>query len=103
MQYQVDPTDQTPENDPKLLFCLSDHFLTISDPFLWLLSDPAWTGDVAKFREHLVLSQYAISSRYQKTKLKKMIKNFFFAIRIIQERIFWLLDDAAWPSNLFTW
>ena len=44
MQYQVDPTDQTPENSPKPLFRL---FGSFKNAFLWLLNDPSWPGSVA--------------------------------------------------------
>ena len=39
MQYQVDPTDQTPENGQKPLFWL---FGSFKNAFLRFLNDPAW-------------------------------------------------------------
>ena len=45
MQYQVDPTDQTPENGQKPLFWL---FGSLKNAFLRLLNDPSPPGIVAE-------------------------------------------------------
>ena len=59
MQYQVDPTDLSPENGQKPVFL---HFGSFKNAFLWLLNDPAWALSQPNCCDHLVLSEYAISS-----------------------------------------
>ena len=140
MQYQVDPTDQTPENGQKPRFWL---FGSSKNAFAWLLNDPSWPGDLAegwktfstiticnikstqqiktqkiaknlvfgsldhpkthlrdfwiilhdlltlqRVGKHLVLSQYAISSRSNRPNPRKWPKTTFFALWIIQNGIF---------------
>ena len=59
MQYQVDPTDQSPENGQKPLFWL---FGSFKNEILWFLNDPAYAISWPNRQDHLVLSKYAIPS-----------------------------------------
>ena len=60
MQYQVDLTDQTPENGQKPLFGASG---SLKNAFLSSLNDLHEVVTLLKVGKHLVLSKYAISSR----------------------------------------
>ena len=53
-----------------------------------------------KVGRHLVLSQYAISSRPSRPNYRKWPKTSFLALWIIQKCIFWVLNDPAWPGNV---
>ena len=89
MQYQVDLTDQTPENGKKLFFGLLDHSKM---PFcdLWMiLHDQVILPNVGK---HLVLSQYAISSRSNRPNSRKWPKTSFLAFWIIKKCIFVIFE-----------
>ena len=59
MQYQVDPTDQTPENGQKPHFWL---FGSFKNAFFWFLNDPGSALLLPNRSDHLVWSKYAISS-----------------------------------------
>ena len=150
MQYQVDPTDLTPENGRKPIFWL---FGSSKSAFLWSLNDHSWPGNVVKcwktfiaitlcniksiqqtklkkmaknlfcgsldhsklpfcdlwmilrdlvmlsnIRKHLVLSQYAISSRSNRPNSRKWPKNYFLAVWIIQKCIF-----VVFEWSFMTW
>ena len=75
MQYQVDPTDQTPENGLKHLFWL---FGSFKNAFLWSLNDPSWPGDVAESWKTFSTITICNIKSTQQTKLQKMTKNLFF-------------------------
>ena len=152
MQYQVDPTDQSPENGQKPLFWL---FGSFKNAFLWHLNDPSWPGNVAecwkafstiticnieliqqtklqkmaknlffgsldhskmhfcdlwmilhdlvtlpKVGTHLVLSQYAISSRSNRPNSRKWPKTSFLGYWVIQKAFLSSLNDPSWPGNI---
>ena len=152
MRYQVDPTDQTPDNGLKHLFWL---FGSFKNAFLWSLNDPSWPGNVAeswktfstiticnikstqqtklqkmtknlffgssdhskmhfsdfwmiqldlvtlpKVGKHLVLSQYAISSRSNRPNSRKWPKTSFLAFWIIQNGYLRSLNDPSWSGNV---
>ena len=72
MQYQVDPADQTTENDQKPLFWL---FGSFKNALFWFLNDPAWLGNVAKWlKTFSTITICNIKSSWC-TKLKKTAKN----------------------------
>ena len=89
MQYQVDPTDQTRENGQKPLFWL---FWWLKNAFLGFLNDPSWHVRLPNVGKHLVLSQYAISSRSKRPNPRKWPKTSFLAIWIIQKCIFVIFE-----------
>ena len=75
MQYQVDPTDQTPENDQNPLFWLFGPF---KNAFLRLLNDRSRSGNVVQcWKSSSTITLCNIKS-IQQTKLQKMAKNLFF-------------------------
>ena len=74
MQYQVDPTDQTPENDQKPLFGSMDHSKTHFRDFWMILHDLVTLLNVEK---HFVLSLYAISGPSEVPKSRKWQKTVF--------------------------
>ena len=82
MQCQLDPTDQTQENDQKPPFW---HFGSFKNALLWHLNDPSWLSNAGK---HLVLLHYAISSRSNRPKSRKRPKTCFLALWIIQKCTF---------------
>ena len=75
MQYQVDPTDLTQENDKKTLFW---HFGSFKNEFLWFLNGPSWPGDVAKCWKTLSSITICNIKSIEQTKLLKIAKNLFF-------------------------
>ena len=77
MQYQVDPTDQTPENGQKPLFW---HFGSFKKDFSWLLNDPSQPGDLAESWKTFSTITICNIKSIQQTKLKKMAKNLFFGL-----------------------
>ena len=68
MQYQVEPTDQTQENDQKPHFGTLDHSKMLPGDFWMILHDLVVLPNVGK---HIVLSSYAISSRSINPKSRK--------------------------------
>ena len=121
LQYQVDPSDQTYENDQKPNFWL---FGSVINEFLWFLNYHSWyvkhmkmaknlifgSSDHSKMHfygfwmilydmavlpnvgEHLVLSKFAISSRLDGPKSRKWPKTSFLAIWIIQKWFFMVFE-----------
>ena len=75
MQYQVDPTDQTPENGQKRLFWL---FGSFKNAFLWFLNEPSWHGNVAKCWKISSTITICNIMPIKQSKLQKMAKNVFF-------------------------
>ena len=75
MRYQVDPTDQTPDNGLKHLFWL---FGSFKNAFLWSLNDPSWPGNVAESWKTFSTITICNIKSTQQTKLMKMAKNLFF-------------------------
>ena len=77
MQYQLDQTDQTRENDQKPLFW---PFGSSKNAFLRSLNDPSWPGNIAgSWKTFSTITICNIKS-IQQTKLKKMAKNIFFGL-----------------------
>ena len=76
MQYQVDPTDQTPENGPKPLF---RPFGSFKNAFLWFLDDPPWPCNVARCWKTFSFITICNIKSIQQTKLLKMAKNLIFS------------------------
>ena len=76
MQYQVDPTDQTPENGRKPLFW---HFGSSKHAFFWLLNECSNMSDImAKLLGSFSIIKICNTRLIRSTKLKKMAKNLFF-------------------------
>ena len=75
MEYQVDPTVQTPENGQKRLFWL---FGSFKNAFLWFLNEPSWHGNIAESWKTFSTITICNIKSIQQTKLKKMAKNLFF-------------------------
>ena len=72
MQYQVDPTDQIPENGQRTLFWL---FVSFKNAFLWSLNDPSWLGNVAKWSKTFSTITICNIKLIRSTNLKKMAEN----------------------------
>ena len=75
MQYQVDPTDQTPENGQKPLFWL---FGSFKSAFLWFLNDPSWPGEAAESWKTFYTITICNIKSIQQTKVQKIAKNLIF-------------------------
>ena len=89
MQYQMDPTDQTQENDQKAHFWL---FGSFKNAFWWFLNDSACAPNVF---EHSHLSDYAISSWSDRPNSRKCPKMSFLAHWVIQK---WIFNVFEWSS-----
>ena len=90
-QYQVDPTDLTPENGQKPLFLL---FGSFKKAFLWSLNDPSWPGYVSQsWKTSSTIIIHNIKS-IQQTKLQKMAKNHFFGLFDHSKRIFVIFEQS---------
>ena len=77
MQYQVDLTDQTPENGQKPLFWA---FGSFKNAFLISLNDPSWPGNIGESWKTFSSITICNIKSIQQTKLKKMAKNLFFGL-----------------------
>ena len=86
MQYQVDPTHPSPEN---LVFGTLDHS-KMHFCYVWMILHDLVT--LAKVKKHLVLSQYAISSRSNRPNSRKWPKTSVLALWIIQKCIFVIFE-----------
>ena len=75
MQYQVDLTDQTPENGLKPLFL---QFGSFKNGFLWFLNGPSRPGDVAECWKTFSSITICNIKSIQQTKIQKMAKNLYF-------------------------
>ena len=75
MQYQVDLTDQTPENGQKPLF---GPFGSFKNAFLCLLNDPPWPGSVADCWKTFSSIKICNIKSIQQPNLQKMAKNLLF-------------------------
>ena len=75
MQYQVDPKDQTPENDQNPLFWLSGPF---KNAFLRLLNDLSKSGNIAESCETLSRITVCNIKSIKQTILQKMALNLYF-------------------------
>ena len=75
MQYQVDPTMQTPENGEKPHFWLYGSF---KNAFPWCLNDPSWPGNDAESWKTFSTMRICNIKSIQQTKLRIMAKNLFF-------------------------
>ena len=92
MQYQVDLKDLSQENGQKPIFW---HFGSFKNTFrhFWMILHDLVT--LQKVRKHLVLSQYAISSRSNRPNSRKWPKTSFLGFWIIQKCIFVIFE---WSS-----
>ena len=89
MQYQVDLTDQSPENGQKPLFGSLNHSKMHFCDIWMILHDLVMLSNAGK---HLVLSHYAISSWPNRPKSRKWPKTSFLALWIIQKCIFLIFE-----------
>ena len=53
-----------------------------------------------KVGKHLVLSQYAISSRSNRPNSRKWPKTSFWAFGSFKNAFLWSLNDPSWPGNI---
>ena len=101
MQYQVDPTDQTPENGRKSLFWL---FGSFKNAILCILNDPSWPGNIAESWKTFSTMRICNIKSIQQTKLLKMAKNLIFgpldhSIRHFRD-VWMILHDLVTLPNL---
>ena len=77
MRYQVNPTDQSQDNEQKPLFWV---FGSFKNAFLWWLNDPSWPGYLAKCCKTLSSITICNIKSIQEAKLLKMAKNLIFGL-----------------------
>ena len=85
MQYQVSRTNQTQKMAKNLTYVALEHSKMQFCPFWMILHNLVTVPNVGN---HLVLSQYAVSSRFHRRKSWIWPKTSFLAIWIIQKCIF---------------
>ena len=100
MQYQVDPTDQSPENSPKPLFW---RFGSFKNVFLRFLNDPSWPGNVAQRWKTFTTIIICNIKSIQQTKHQNMAKNLYYgSLDHSKMHFLWFLNDPArrisWPN-----
>ena len=83
MQYQVDLTDQTPENGQKPTFWL---FGSFKNTFAWILNDHSRPANLAQTWKTLSTITTCNIKSIQQTKLNKRAKTSFLVFWVIQNR-----------------
>ena len=100
MHYQLNPTDETPENVQKPLFW---HFGSFKNAFLRFLNDPSWPGNVAKRWKTFTTIIICNIKSIQQTKHQNMAKNLYYG-SLNHSKMhfcdFWMIQHERYHSQM---